>query len=94
MLSMTQIGGAREDIIAMFGPLVGTARLTAAVDSVLTTIRSTAKTGAEEAIPRIKADVTQVVKSQVTPLFLAVAGGAGLALILSVIALWRTKGRR
>jgi len=80
------LGGGREDTISALAIVLGTERATSLVSGLEAHIRAEAKTGAEEAIPAIRAEV----KSSVRPYVIAAMILGGVGAVASGYAIYRS----
>lgn len=90
MLVATPLGGFREDAIGVLSFVLGEQRATGFVTSLETHIKAQAKIGAEQAIPKITAEVREEAKSAVKPYVIGSMIAAGIAALIGSFALYRS----
>ena len=88
------LGDTRQDILTLLNaiPIVGP-RIAAAVPTIETYIQGQAKTGAEQAIPDIRAEVAKTAHAAVRPYVLAAIGLGAIGALFGTAALVKLKWR-
>lgn len=98
MISVSQLGGVREDIISYLGPLLGKAKVTKAYDDAIKKIRAEAEAGARAGVnfvtpmieKRVRAEATKAVR----PIIIGSFAASGIAMALGLIAIVSVKKKR
>lgn len=91
MLVTSSLGGFREDVVSVLGPVVGTNRVIDFINGLEREIRVQAEAGARNAIPDITAEVKSTAETAVKPLVVSAIVVGALGGILGAVALWRTR---
>jgi hypothetical protein len=94
LIASSQLGGFREDLVSVLGPILGTSKVNSFINSLEAEIRKQAEAGARQAIPDIRLQVREEATSAVKPLAIAAIAAGGLGLIVGIVAIWRTRGRK
>ena len=90
MLAVATLGDARADFVTYVGPFIGRERAQAIIDGVFAEIRSHAAAGVA-ASPEVAKRVADAAETRVKPWVIGAVATGAAGVLLSIIALVRTR---